>query len=332
MSDKKYNKYNYIKTILLVFLFFLLVYTAYITYQIRLSDQSTTNIFNETPEKQFVLITDDLDSYSHQKFIEGVETASESFNIVYQIKYIEDNLNIEEIEDAFNVCIYTKVDGIVLKLSNNDLAMDFILLSENSGIPVITVGNDSVTSQRSAYIGTNQYNLGQTVGELIETDESGDNILIVFDFNFIGKKGSATNNYLNGILSVLNENYNLSIRTLFLEEDQRVESLLKDYINYDKPDYIITTDPINSLRVTKALVDLNEIGKIKIIASSNHPDILNYLQKGTILASAIEDYTLMGNSAITALYNLGSSKSSSAYTAVPFTIMTKETVGDSLDD
>jgi ribose transport system substrate-binding protein len=331
MKSQRVRNFQVIKFILVMLLIVLIGYIGFITYQIRSAESGSGNLFRRIPEQQYVVITDDEESYAHLTFMEGVNAASESLNVVVKIEPIEDSMNEDEIEDAFKASMYAHVDGIVVKLANNDRAKASIKKSEDRGIPVVAVGNDSITSERSAYIGTNKYNLGLSVGELVLSDEEAGHVLIVFDFNYTDKKGAAANNYLNGFLSVMNEIDGRKIQTLFLEEDQRIESMIKAVLDQDKPDYIIATDPINSLRVTKALIDLNEIGNVKIIASSEHPNIVNYLKKGTIVASAVEDFQLIGNGAIHSIYELGHQRSTSAYQAIPFEIMGQETAGE-LDD
>ena len=331
MKKQRVRNFQFTKFILAILLIALVSYIGFITYQIRSSETGAGTLFTQIPEQQYVIITDDEESYAHATFMDGVNTASESLNVVVKIEPIEDGTNEDEIEDAFKASMYAHVDGIVLKLANNDRAEVYIKKSEERGIPVVVVGNDSITSERSAYIGTNKYNLGLSVGELILSDEAAENVLIVFDFDYTDKKGAATNNYLNGFLSAIKESDGRKIQTLFLEENQRIESTVKSVLDQDKLDYIIATDPINSLRVTKALIDLNEIGNIKIIASSQHPDIVNYLKKGTIVASAVEDFQLIGSGAIQTIYELGHQRSTSAYQAIPFKIMGQETAGE-LDD
>jgi ABC-type sugar transport system substrate-binding protein len=328
MKKQRYRNFQFTKFILAILLIALVGYIGFITDQIRSSEMGSGNLFKRIPEQQYVIITDDEESYVHVTFMEGVKAASESLNVVVKIESIKDSTNEDEIEDAFKASMYAHVDGIILKLASNDRAEAYIKQSEAWGIPVVAVGNDSITSERSAYIGTNKYKLGLSVGELILSDEEAENVLIIFDFNYNDKKGAATNNYLNGLLSVMNEIEGRSIQTLFLEEDQRIESMIKSVLDQNKPDYIIATDPINSLRVTKTLIDLNEIGNVKIIASSEHPDVVNYLKKGTIVASAVEDYQLIGNGAIQTIYELGHQRSASAYLAISFEIIGQETVGE----
>lgn len=331
MNKQRVRNFQFTKYILAMLLIALVGYIGFITYQIRSVETGAGTLFTQIPEQQYVIITDDEESYTHVTFMEGVKAVSERLNVVVKIEPIEDSTNEDEIEDAFKASMYAHVDGIVVKLANNERAETYIKKSEERGIPVVVVGNDSIMSERSAYIGTNKYNLGLSVGELIVSDEAAENVLIVFDFDYTDKKGAAANNYLNGFLSAVKESDGRKIQTLFLEENQRIESAVKFVLDQDQPDYIIATDPINSLRVTKALIDLNEIGNIKIITSSQHPDLVNYLKKGTIVASAVEDFQLIGSGAIQTIYELGHQRSASAYQAIPFKIMGQETAGE-LDD
>lgn len=318
---------QWIKFILVVLLVGGVGYIGLLTYQIRLSQSEEGNLFPRIPDQQVVVILDDETSYAKKELLEGIEKAGEDLNIVVQKEIIAKPMNDSDIRDAFRASIYKHVDGIIVNLTNNDRAEAYIRASVEKGIPVVTVGNDSITSERSAYIGTNQYNLGVNIGETIMSDSDANEILVVFDFKYLDKKGAATNNYLNGFLSVMNEVGDREIQTLFLEENQRIETILKDVLENRRPDYIVATDPINSLRITKTLIDLNEIGNIKIFASSDHPDIVNYVRKGTIRAAAVEDYSRMGEQSMRAISEWKQTGSTSAYQAMSFTIITEETAG-----
>ncbi len=328
MKAKKSKQLQWLKIILIVLLIAAVGYIGVLTYEIRVSQNGEGNLFGRIPDQQVIVILDEEESYAKKEFLTGIAQAGESLNMVIQKEIVANPMNDSEIRDAFQASVYAQVDGIIVNLANNDRAEAYIKASMDSGIPVVTVGNDSITSERIAYIGTNQYNLGVHVGETILSDAEANEILLVFDANYLDKKGAATNNYLNGFLSIMNEIGSRKINTLFLEENQRVEIVLKTLLDEKTPDYIIATDPINSLRITKTLIDLNKIGKIKIIASSDHPDLLNYVQKGTIQATAVENYRQMGIRSMRVISDWGRTGSTSAYQAMTFEIVTTETAGE----
>ena len=328
MKTKRINRIKWLKITLIVMLIATVGYIGYLTNEIRISQNGERNLFRRVPEQQVIVILDEEESYAKKEFLAGIEGAGQDLNIVIQKEIVTNPLNDSEIRDAFQASIYARVDGIIVNLASNDRAESYIKASVDQGIPVVTVGNDSITSERIAYIGTNQYNLGVNIGETVLLDKEADDVLLVFDYNYLEKKGASSNNYLNGFLSVMNEVGDREIQTLFLDEGQRIEIALKALLEKKTPDYIVATDPINSLRITKTLIDLNEIGRIKIIASSDHPDLLDYVQKGTIQATAVENYRQMGTEAIEAISEWGLTGSTSAYQAMSFEIVTKETAGE----
>lgn len=312
-------------------LIILITYTIYIGYQIK-TFHSSSSSFSKPPIYQYAIITDDNSSYLNSKFLEGIIEKTNELNIVFQVDYIENITNLKSIEDAFYSSIYSDVDGIILKLSNNDIAKDYINFSISNNIPVVTIGNDSMSSLKTSYIGTNKYNLGRSIANLIIKDKKENiSVLVIFDTNYnntSNNTSTSNNNFLSGIKSINTDKKEITVDSYSLKKDQRSEIYIKNYLNSNNPDYIITTEPINSLRTTKTLIDLNEIGNIKIIASSSHPAILDYIRKGTILASTTEDYALMGTKAVETLYDFNNGNSPSSYISIPFNMTTKETVGE----
>lgn len=335
MNKRKQRNFKITRNILVLLLLALISYTIYTGYQIK-TIQNTSNVFSKPPVYHYNVITDDNTSYLNAQFLEGLKAKSTLLNIVYEIKFIENISNLKSIKDAFDSSIFSDVDGVILKLSNNDIARDYINSCVSNNIPVITIGNDSLSSLKTSYIGTNKYNLGRSIASLIMNDPKNSvDVLVLFDTNYTNvpnNNSTSNNNFLNGILSINSEEKKINLTSYSLKKDQRSEIYIKNYLNSQTPDYIITTEPINSLRATKTLIDLNEIGNINLIASSSHPSILDYIRKGTILASTTEDYSLMGEMAIETLYEFNSGNSPSSYISVPFEITTKETVGDISND
>ncbi len=108
------------------------------------------------------------------------------------------------------MAILSKVDGVMVKLSNNELAREEIEVCFKQGIKVITVGNDSPESKRDAYIGTNKFNLGKLTATLLadQYNEKYD-VLLILGSEFTELSGASSNNYLNGLLETFKTNENI---------------------------------------------------------------------------------------------------------------------------
>ena len=67
MKNRKYSRFNLVKISLAIPLIALLIYTGYVTYQIKSLENRSSNMFEKTPQMQYVIITDDIESYTHSK-------------------------------------------------------------------------------------------------------------------------------------------------------------------------------------------------------------------------------------------------------------------------
>ncbi len=196
------NRTKYIEAGLILLLLILFGYAFNVTMQIN-KDISGSGVLgqSDSPRYHFVVISDDVDSYSWKTFIEGAYTETASKEIVIETYEIKDINDKNELKKAFEMAILSKVDGVMVKLSNNELAREEIEVCFKQGIKVITVGNDSPESKRDAYIGTNKFNLGKLTATLLadQYNEKYD-VLLILGSEFTELSGASSNNYLNGLL------------------------------------------------------------------------------------------------------------------------------------
>jgi ribose transport system substrate-binding protein len=331
VGKKRKHRFKLLERMLTIALIFLVCYASYITYIIRPAEEVFI-IDNGVAKSFIVLITDDVSSYSYDKFIYGVSKGAKELDVVLETKAIDDITNEKEIEDAFNIYKYSNVDGIMIKLSNNELAKGFITSAIKEGIKVVTIGNDSSSSGRNAYIGTNKYNLGVTTGSsIIKSAGEKQNVLVLLGSEYSNQTGSSNNNYINGILSITNQSKNINVDYEYTSNQNRAEIVVRNSLRDKDIDYIIVTDEIDSIRVTKTLIDINKINSVAVISSGDHPDILDYVKKGTVELSIVQNYELMGEKSLKILYLICNDRALTSYTSIPFKVIDGESEGDNID-
>lgn len=278
----------------------------------------------EVPVYHFAVISDDTASYSWTSYLTGLQNAALQKRVVVEVYPVGDPTVPAELDKAFEKAQLAKVDGILVKLSNNQLAKDQIQSSKDLGIRLVTIGNDSPDSKRDAYIGTNKFNLGQTTAEIIDqANEEPVDVLLLLSSEFTDQGGASSNSYLNGIHEYNGRSTAIKSLTLEFSSKKRAELIINDLINKQEIGTVVCTDPIDALRVVKVLIDLNKVGQIQVIASGEIPEIVDYLKKGTIYASVVEDYGSLGKMSVEALYTLMLNDRQSAYINIPIKVLTQ---------
>lgn len=314
-----------VELILLIMLIIMVLYAFQTTRLIRSYSGSDNPLGQDAPRYHFIVISDDTDSYSWTTYFTGLQDAAHKKQAVVEVCKVEDPAIPAQLDKAFEMAELSKVNGILVKLSNNQLAKDQIMRSHEKGIKVVTLGNDSPDSQRDAYIGTNKFNLGQTTAAIIDdANLSPASVLLILSSEYTDQNGASSNSYLNGIHEYNAKNPSINAITVEYTAKKRAELIISDLINRQELGTVVCTDPIDALRVVKVLIDLNRVGQIQVIASGDIPEVLDYLKKGTIYASVVEDYGSLGKMSVEALYTLMQNERQSAYINIPIKVLTQD--------
>ncbi len=314
-----------IELLLMSVLIVLISYAFQTTRLIKSHPGAETPLGQDSPVYHFAVISDDTASYSWTTYLTGLQNAAVIKKVVVEVYPVADAAVSTELEKAFEMAALSKVDGILVKLSNNQLARDQIRQCHDKGIRVVTIGNDSPDSQRDAYIGTNKFNLGQTTAGIIdEANETPAEVLLILSSEYTDQNGASSNSYLNGIHEYNSQNPSISSLSVEYSSKKRAELIINDLIYRQEIRTVVCTDPIDALRVVKVLIDLNKVGQIQVIASGEIPEILDYLKKKTIYASVVEDYASLGELSVEALHTLMLNDRQSAYINIPIKVLTQE--------
>lgn len=314
-----------IELILLIILIALMFYAFQTTRLIRSSSGAESLLGQDSPTYHFAVIADDTVSYSWTTYLTGLENTALTKKVVVEVYPVADPTIPAELDRAFEMGALSKVDGILVKLSNNQLARDQIQRCHDKGIRVVTIGNDSPDSQRDAYIGTNKFNLGQTTAGIIdEANSTPADILLILSSEYTDQNGASSNSYLNGIHEYNSQNPCINSITVEYSSKKRAELIINDLIFKQQIRTVVCTDPIDALRVVKVLIDLNKVGEIQVIASGEIPEILDYVKKKTIYASVVENYGSLGKMSVEALHTLMLNDRQSAYINIPIKVIDQE--------
>lgn len=218
----------------------------------------------------------------------GLAYRSCSFSVKSQLDAIDEIVSSEDI------------DLLLLTASNDPAIVKKIAELDKKGIPVVTVHSDIPDSKRKAYVGANSYKSGTIaaglMGRMVPADKALEVGVVTGDPVVF-----AHNERLRGFREYLATNFpKITIDAVVASEDD-------DYRCYEDVQKMIADFPmIRGLFFTaggvyggcKALWQLTTRMKFHVITMAEVPSTLDFMKKGVIDMTVVEDAEKQGRVAI----------------------------------
>ena len=327
----------YIAIITLVFIFVIAAVLS-VKYMTEISKElSETNIEKKAdniPDYHFMIITNELNFSSGQAFIDGVNLACEDYNAVVEINEFKRE-NIDQQIKTVAIAVASKVDGIILQATDQDLFVEQINQAVDQGIPVITIFEDAARSKRLSYIGVNSYELGTLAADLASKAVAGSGeMAIIFDGLEDKQFDTAKSLIEAGVREGLVKSPDLTLKMIDITTTGILGAgdITKEIITQEHGvNVIFCTSPNTTKGVAQAIVDLNMVGKIKIIGYGDDQYILNYIEKGIIDVSLLGDNQRIGYQSIESAMKYLEEGRISDFEDAGIYVINKDNVGDYLD-
>lgn len=223
--------------------------------------------------------------------------------------------NIEEMLDYLDMAVLAKVDGIIVQGNDDPAFLALVNQAEGLGIPVVTVINDSPESLRRAFVGSNNYAIGEAQGKMLAAIlQMGKVAIVRNDFTNTSKENTASHAQLNGALSALNNLEDISVEGNYITTiGGRSVNEVFDEIMEKGMDGILVLDAQNTLDISKLIVQQNLVGKIDVVGFGGFDSIIaaidNEILQGTIDSNADE----IGKNAIVHMVELLQGEHPSTY-------------------
>lgn len=242
-----------------------------------------------------------------------------------------DFVNVESIGeaiDAINTAVAAKVDGIIAQGIYDADYIHAINQAKDKGIVVQFVYTDARGTARDYFIGYNPYDHGKLVARCVIDEMPGrlSNVaLMVHSVTDVEKDvtGSLT---IEGFKSVIDKHPTIKIADivhtsydLFSAEDAAYDILTR----YPDIDAIICTSEKDTFGVVQVIIDMNRVGKTKVIGAGVSKDILKYIELEVIAASFDMNPEIMGEKSLNIM--LGE-KAASDFAEIPITTVKADNV------
>lgn len=257
------------------------------------------------------------------------------------LEIVGSDIEKEESELAYlDMAIAAKVDGIITHVTHSNAAKDYIDKAVGKGIPSFTLETDSPESMRRSFIGVNSYNLGTEWGKQLIDLAQGEPLRAVM---LVGKQGeadgltseeTAEGLMYSGVLDAVREHANITVDSCGVDRSEPfgTEEALKALIREETADVIICTTADGAVSAAETLINMNMVGKIRLVGYHDSKEILNYIKKGILYATVSVDAYQMGYRSVQAMAELKKNGGTNQYITTPVTVITAQNISEYLND
>ena len=329
-----------IKRIMFVCIPALLIVAAGLVFYVNFKISQLQSITSDMPsyvDYHFAMVSPDNDNPYWDMVIEGARLAAKEQGAI--IEKTGDELSEDyDINDRLSMAICEGVDGIMTVPAISERMDDLFRMAADKEIPVIALMENDNQGLRSGYAGINSYEQGKAYGELLASLSEKDeihNVVLVSNKVSGGEEGTHSGDVIySSIVEYINthdmaDEIDITVQTLntasVFNSKRDMQSLLS---RESRPDVVICTDINATMSSAQTLVEKNLVGKVYILGSYVSPEILDYIQKGTIFGTIAVDPYELGEVSLNALIELSRDGRTNDYMPLEMLVINKENVAD----
>lgn len=208
---------------------------------------------------------------------------------------------------SLRMAIYSGVEGIVVCPDIDDtVIVESLMNLSRKKIPIILVNHNIPADQPWPFVGTNNFDFGKKAGNLISSIDSRPLKLAIIYSDKSPAIYAERELVEMGIHGVLGPRLSGPISVLHTDLNPRDAEKIVYQLLRTEPEIntILFTDLNDTLAGTQALIDLNQVGRVHVVAFGNDPLIQHFVQKGIVRASLVVNPSLMGYQAVKSLSEL----------------------------
>ncbi|WP_040205196.1 sugar-binding protein [Neobacillus jeddahensis] len=251
----------------------------------------------------FVMVPEELDNDYWRLVEKGARAAADKYGV--QLEYVgPKQANIEDHVKTIEMSAASKVDGIMTQGLSDEQFTPLINRVVEKGIPVITVDTDAANSRREAYIGTDNYYAGYLAGKELIADTKGKANVAIITGTFYANHMQQR---VKGFQDAVKEEKGIHIIAVEESEISRVKAAEKaTQILKDHPEVtaFFGTSALDGIEIAQMVEKYQKQNQIYIIGFDTLPETIEYIRKGTIKATVVQEPYQMGYGAVTMMIDL----------------------------
>lgn len=290
-----------------------------VSYYLLLQNKAEGDQEYSSYQYHIAMISDDTDTSFWKDVYRGAVEAGREYG-AYVEQVGEGLAERFSVEDAVNMAIYEKADGILLRPSEGRGIKEMIDKACKQGIPVITMQKDVPGSRRQGFVGINDYFLGQKYGRQVLKIADEDTRLVTVLFPGASFNETAHNWFRLGLSNTVpSEKIRFDFRIIWNDRGlNNAEDVIHEIAEgtAEQPDVIICLDDIITQSVSRMIRDRGMADQIRLIGSYISDDILKGIEEGRIDSTITIDPAVMGRMSMDALMTYKKYHMVSYYTEV----------------
>ncbi len=238
-------------------------------------------------EYHFAMITNGQNNPYWSAVYDGACQAAAPYHAYVELvgnNLLDDN----SVADKLDMARYCNYDGILVYPEDSSDVERNINSLVSDGTPVITLQRDSDASNRQAFVGVNDYFLGQAYGREIKglSQDNFHYISVLFPGSTFGSENRKW--FMQGLQNTLgSDNYSIDFRVVkddngLSNSENIIDSLITGAGDHRSPDTIICLDNQITELAYQIISDRCMLERTSIIGSFMSDSILNYIDNGGI--------------------------------------------------
>lgn len=262
---------------------------------ITIGSSCSKNINNRIEEKKNIAIIGGMNSGYHWGSVKrGAETAAREFNVNIEYSAPNEEDDAEGQIKLVNQALEKKVDALILYPSDYKEMVSVTEKAYEMKIPVIIIDSQINTDKIYSYIGTDNLEAGKKIGNMV-VELSGDNSKIAIINSAIGSQKAIERE--EGVISIISKYPNIKVeaKEYCLSDSKRAYNFTKEIISkHSDINVIVALNSTSSEGAAQAIDEMDMEEKIKLIAFDSTTQEIEFLEKGIIKATVIQNPFSMG--------------------------------------
>lgn len=290
---------NYLYKILLGVFFAALVFSlcASLYYYNKINhiyEEEVTYVFDENPKHHISLIIADNGDVYWQNFKEGAYEAAKANDAAVEMNIIE-GINVSDgIIEYLNIAGRSKVDGVIVLGENSAAEDEAINRLVDMGIDVVVVGQESINTKTSLFVGTNSYEYGARAGMLLKevsSTTSTINVAVILSADYVNDEkntSSQGNTLVSAINDISQEQYNMNLVATKKCQSELLgaEEIVRDILTeHEEVNAIFCTSAKDTEAAARVVIERNLVGEVAIVGTGVTDSIVSYIEKGVVFGT-----------------------------------------------
>lgn len=296
--------------------------------RIIVADAGASDIYLERSDParfHFMVILPTIEDDFFRRMWAGIQEAAEELEVGVELQVSRSSIDPrKDTAELLEIARISQVDGVALYVTDEEELKPSINRTVLSGIPVITLESDAPMSRRSSFIGSNSFQLGQEIGQLMQEAQPEGVRSALLKNEYFSERASQWSIIKYGILSSLSNDpannrivVELKSEIGVLSAEEKTRQIL--YL-YPEVNLIFCSSLVDTISAANVLAEFRRAGDVKVIGYGLNEEITRGLDGGYIFGTIVRDPLEIGRTGMEALVDLKTNKYVPSFIYIPSSV------------